>query len=199
MDILSTSCPVKLKGENTEMPGLNVFIRLTVLIAIFCLWMAPAVLSACPYRSGIPLATTTLNPIPIGAATDHSITGKPLLAMGDAPVPDGHEDKPRSTVTGIGGKGVAPHSKKWKNGQVSVAIDIGHSPQSNGARSARNRPEYDYNLKMATAVLGELNRSKRLRGFFINPSGEDITLARRAALIKEAAPGILVSIHHDSV
>ncbi|MFZ2448694.1 MAG: N-acetylmuramoyl-L-alanine amidase [Syntrophobacteraceae bacterium] len=81
----------------------------------------------------------------------------------------------------------------------SVAVDTGHSRETVGTISARNRPEYEYNRKMALLVCRELNKNPRIRAFPINPDGEDITLQRRAELINQARPDLLISIHHDSV
>jgi N-acetylmuramoyl-L-alanine amidase len=81
----------------------------------------------------------------------------------------------------------------------NVAIDIGHSRDSVGALSARNRPEYVYNLKMAMTLLRELKKEPGLRPFIVNPEGSSISLRQRADLINGAGPDFLISIHHDSV
>ncbi|MEN6442095.1 MAG: N-acetylmuramoyl-L-alanine amidase [Syntrophobacter sp.] len=83
--------------------------------------------------------------------------------------------------------------------ELLIAIDIGHSPVSMGTPSARNRPEYEYNRKMSLALVREMNRSPRLRAFPVNIEGQDITLSRRAEIINEAKPDLIISIHHDSV
>ncbi len=82
---------------------------------------------------------------------------------------------------------------------LRVAVDIGHSPESKGAPSARSKPEYEFNRKMAFAVIRELRRDRRIESVIINPEGEDITLQRRAELVNSAHPDLLISIHHDSV
>jgi N-acetylmuramoyl-L-alanine amidase len=87
------------------------------------------------------------------------------------------------------------HARK----DFSVAIDVGHSPDSVGAISARNRPEYSYNLKMALTLLRELEKEPRVKARIINPEGRNISLQQRADLINGAGPDLLISIHHDSV
>ena len=79
-----------------------------------------------------------------------------------------------------------------------IAVDIGHSPANPGALSARNRPEYDYNRKMASVFSRELSKNPRFRVVIINPKGNDISLARRAELINNTKPDLLVSVHHNS-
>jgi N-acetylmuramoyl-L-alanine amidase len=81
----------------------------------------------------------------------------------------------------------------------TVAIDVGHSPDSAGALSARNRPEYSYNLKMAFTLLRELRKEPRIRPLILNPTGNKISLKQRVDLINGTAPDLLISIHHDSV
>jgi N-acetylmuramoyl-L-alanine amidase len=83
--------------------------------------------------------------------------------------------------------------------KFNIAIDIGHSRDSGGALSARNRPEYAYNLKMGLTLLRELNKDPLLRAFIVNPEGRTISLEQRVDLINGARPDFLISIHHDSV
>ena len=81
----------------------------------------------------------------------------------------------------------------------TVAIDVGHSPGSGGALSARNVSEYSFNLKMAFTLLRELRKEPRIRALILNPTGKTISLQQRADLINGARPDLLISIHHDSV
>lgn len=83
--------------------------------------------------------------------------------------------------------------------QVEIALDVGHSVESKGTLSARNRPEYEFNRKMAAAVLRELRKDPGNRPFIINPDGGDISLQERADIVNAAKPDLLLSIHHDSV
>ncbi len=83
--------------------------------------------------------------------------------------------------------------------KFSVAIDIGHLPEQSGALSARNRPEYDFNRKMALEVYRKLKRDPRLDVVIMNPEGKKISLETRLEMINAAGPDLLISIHHDSV
>ncbi len=93
------------------------------------------------------------------------------------------------------GKGARPVPRL----KFRVAIDIGHSRTTPGALSARNRPEYEFNRKMALTLLRELSRTARIEAFIVNPEGEDITLHQRSGLANSAHPDLFISIHHDSV
>jgi len=81
-----------------------------------------------------------------------------------------------------------------------VAIDIGHTPESPGAISARGVPEYLFNKNIVTFLYKKLKQDQRFRGsFIINETGENISLADRAAIAQRRGADLLLSIHHDSV
>jgi N-acetylmuramoyl-L-alanine amidase len=85
-------------------------------------------------------------------------------------------------------------------GEFRLAIDIGHTRKSPGAISARGVPEYFFNKKVATLLYKKLRRDKQFKGsFIINETGENISLADRAAIAQRRGADLLLSIHHDSV
>jgi N-acetylmuramoyl-L-alanine amidase len=81
-----------------------------------------------------------------------------------------------------------------------IAIDIGHTPKSPGAISARGVPEYLFNKNIGTRLQKKLKQDKRLKGsFIINESGANISLSTRATIANRRGADLLISIHHDSV
>jgi N-acetylmuramoyl-L-alanine amidase len=80
-----------------------------------------------------------------------------------------------------------------------VTLDIGHSPGRPGAVSARGRPEYAFNRRIAFELAAALETDHGFAVTILNPSGRDIGLAARGAEIATIAEGVLISIHHDSV
>ncbi len=81
-----------------------------------------------------------------------------------------------------------------------VAIDIGHSPSTVGAVSARGVPEYRFNRNMARLLLAKLQQDNRFKGsFIINETGGDIALSGRPAMAERQGADLFLSIHHDSV
>jgi N-acetylmuramoyl-L-alanine amidase len=95
--------------------------------------------------------------------------------------------------------GTAISGECWA-GDFIVAIDIGHTINNPGATSARGVPEYLFNLNIGTLLHRQLQRDKRFkRSFIINETGEDISLAARAAVANQRGAHLLVSLHHDSV
>jgi N-acetylmuramoyl-L-alanine amidase len=81
-----------------------------------------------------------------------------------------------------------------------IAIDIGHTINIPGATSARGVPEYLFNQNIGTQLYQQLRQDVRFKGsFIINETGDDISLAARAAIANQRGAHLLVSIHHDSV
>lgn len=80
--------------------------------------------------------------------------------------------------------------------QPVVAVDVGHTLQASGARSARGRTEFGFNRELAQAV-GAALAARGLAVRFVNADGRMASLRARP----EAASGadFFLSIHHDSV
>lgn len=79
-----------------------------------------------------------------------------------------------------------------------VALDIGHTRQSGGSRSAHGVMEFFFNKKIIEEVAERLRGSADVQPVVINPDGDPISLSARAAAASEAKAELLVSIHHDA-
>ncbi len=82
---------------------------------------------------------------------------------------------------------------------LAVAVDAGHGPGIPGATSARGVPEYDFNLRLAKELVSALHAAGFPKAFLLEPKGEDLPPAARAARANAAGAGLLLSVHHDSV
>lgn len=81
-----------------------------------------------------------------------------------------------------------------------VIVDVGHTPESPGAVSARGVDEYEFNLKLAKVIDGKLREAGFNRAHLLLASGDAIpSLVRRVAQANAMSADLLVSIHHDSV
>lgn len=90
-------------------------------------------------------------------------------------------------------------SEGWAR-DFRVAIDIGHSPGSPGAVSARGAPEYRFNRNIATQLLARLRQDNRFKGsFIVNEAGDKVSLSSRPAVAESRGADLFLSIHHDSV
>lgn len=81
-----------------------------------------------------------------------------------------------------------------------VIVDVGHTPESPGAISARGVDEYDFNLRLAKVIDGKLRDAGFGRAHLLLAHGQAIpSLVRRVAQANAMSADLLVSIHHDSV
>jgi N-acetylmuramoyl-L-alanine amidase len=79
-------------------------------------------------------------------------------------------------------------------------LDVGHTPQSQGAISARGVTEFDFNLRLGQ----RMERTLRARGFekttlLVTRGEARPSLLTRVAKANLAKADLFVSIHHDSV
>jgi N-acetylmuramoyl-L-alanine amidase len=81
-----------------------------------------------------------------------------------------------------------------------VIVDVGHTPESPGAISARGVDEYSFNLALAKVIDGKLRDAGFKRAHLLLANGQAIpSLVRRVAQANAMSADLLVSIHHDSV
>ncbi len=93
-----------------------------------------------------------------------------------------------------------PKPSKCDRSKFRVILDVGHTAEVPGAISARNVPEYDFNLRLAT----QIERSLIEDGFnktvlLVTAGSARPSLFVRAAKANSLSANLLVSIHHDSV
>ncbi|HML11856.1 MAG TPA: N-acetylmuramoyl-L-alanine amidase [Xanthobacteraceae bacterium] len=81
-----------------------------------------------------------------------------------------------------------------------LVIDVGHTPQVPGAKSARGLKEFDFNLRLAKLVEQQLVEAGFAKTVLLVTEGPALlSLARRVARADALHPDLLLSIHHDSV
>lgn len=79
---------------------------------------------------------------------------------------------------------------------MRVALDVGHDLIDAGAASARERPEFEFNLMLANRLAGAL-RARQVEVREVNFDGATLQLADRPA--QAAGSDFFLSIHHDSI
>jgi len=81
-----------------------------------------------------------------------------------------------------------------------LVLDVGHTAQVPGAKSARGLHEFDFNLRLAKLVERQLLDAGFTRTVLLVTDGPALqSLARRVARANAARADLLLSIHHDSV
>jgi N-acetylmuramoyl-L-alanine amidase len=93
-----------------------------------------------------------------------------------------------------------PKSSKCDRSQFRVILDVGHTAESEGAISARNVPEYEFNLRLATQIQRDLIGDGFGKTVLLVTAGRARpSLFDRVAKANGLSANLLVSIHHDSV
>ena len=89
---------------------------------------------------------------------------------------------------------------KCDRSQFRVILDVGHTAEAPGAISARNVPEYQFNVRLATHIERSLIEDGFGRTVLLVTGGSGRpTLFDRVAAANGLSADLLVSIHHDSV
>jgi N-acetylmuramoyl-L-alanine amidase len=84
--------------------------------------------------------------------------------------------------------------------QFRVVVDVGHTAQAPGAISARNVPEYNFNLRLGRQIRERLAADGLTDVALLVTEGEArASLFERIATANEQSADLFLSIHHDSV
>ena len=94
-------------------------------------------------------------------------------------------------------KPVAPSCDPAK---FRIVVDVGHTPESEGAMSARNVSEFVYNLRLARRIEEKLKAEGFAETKLLLTEGKArSSLVRRVAAANNLSADLFLSIHHDSV
>lgn len=93
-----------------------------------------------------------------------------------------------------------PAPQKCEPRKFRIILDVGHTAEALGATSARNDPEFGFNLHLARLIGERL----RLAGFaaarvLVTEGKAKASLLKRVGTINAARTDLVLSIHHDSV
>jgi N-acetylmuramoyl-L-alanine amidase len=81
-----------------------------------------------------------------------------------------------------------------------IVLDVGHTAESEGASSARNVPEFLFNLRLARRIEEKLKTEGFAETRLLVTAGKaKPSLARRVSAANDLHANLLLSIHHDSV
>ena len=100
-------------------------------------------------------------------------------------------EKPRAAKSG---------EAKCEPAKFHLVVDVGHTRKSDGAMSARNVTEFDFNLHLAARLVEKL----KTEGFtwtrlMVTEGKARPSLFKRVAMANNANADLFLSIHHDSV
>jgi len=94
----------------------------------------------------------------------------------------------------------AATASKCDRAKFRIILDVGHTAESYGAMSARNVPEFEYNLNLAKRIEEKLKADGFSEAFLLVTDGKARpSLAKRVASANRRGADLFLSIHHDSV
>jgi N-acetylmuramoyl-L-alanine amidase len=80
-----------------------------------------------------------------------------------------------------------------------IALDVGHTAESEGATSSRNVPEFAFNLRLAQRIEEKLKAAFPETRLIVTEGRARPSLFTRVATASRLHANLLLSIHHDSV
>jgi len=89
---------------------------------------------------------------------------------------------------------------KCEPAKFRIVVDVGHTPESEGAISARNVAEFVFNRRLALKIEQKLKAEGFAETKLLVTEGKArASLARRVAAANDLPANLFLSIHHDSV
>ncbi|MET4200673.1 N-acetylmuramoyl-L-alanine amidase [Bradyrhizobium sp. LA6.12] len=94
----------------------------------------------------------------------------------------------------------APAPAKCEMPKFRIVVDVGHTPDSYGALSARNDPEFGFNFRLARLVTAKLKSEGFTATRLLVTDGKARpSLFKRVSAANDGRADLVLSIHHDSV
>jgi N-acetylmuramoyl-L-alanine amidase len=136
-----------------------------------------------------------------GKPVKHAASHKPAAAAKRAAAPKRQNVKLAALgPIQLSPAALKPAANRCDPAKFRIVLDVGHTPESEGAISARNVSEFTYNLRLARRIEEKLKAEGFAETKLLLTEGK----ARRSLVKRVAAAGdlradLLLSIHHDSV
>jgi N-acetylmuramoyl-L-alanine amidase len=93
-----------------------------------------------------------------------------------------------------------PAPAKCEPAKFRILLDVGHTSEAEGATSARNDPEFGFNLHLARLIAGKLKSEGFATTRLLVTEGKArASLFKRVNTAKDWGADFFLSIHHDSV
>jgi N-acetylmuramoyl-L-alanine amidase len=131
----------------------------------------------------------------------HAAARKPATPARHVAAPRPHTPK----LAALGPAGLSPSAAKpaataCDPAKFRIVLDVGHTAESEGAISARNVPEFLFNLRLTQRIEEKLQADGFAATRLLLTKGKARpSLARRVAVANNLHANLFLSIHHDSV
>lgn len=165
----------------------------TVVLAAVALLLLPAGTSHAGFLSNLFKGSSSASTPPKSAAAPkHAASRKHPAPSEHAAAPASHHAEEPAAAK--------PVAQAFDPQKFRIVVDVGHTAKSEGALSARNVPEFEFNLHLARKIVDKL----KAEGFsqarlLITQGGARSSLAERVAAANKLHADLFLSIHHDSV
>jgi N-acetylmuramoyl-L-alanine amidase len=131
----------------------------------------------------------------------HVVSPKPAVPAKPAPSPTPHTAKlaapPAATSKPQASK---PFATVCDPSKFRIVLDVGHTAASEGASSARNVPEFLFNLRLAKRIEAKLKAEGFVETRLLVTEGKARpSLVKRVNAANNMHANLFLSIHHDSV
>jgi N-acetylmuramoyl-L-alanine amidase len=180
---------------------------------------AAAGLGAWPRRRAIIAAIAALVLLPIEASDagwlsdvfkgsskqdkskKHVASPKPAAVAKPVASPEPHPAKPAAPRPAASKPSASkPVATMCDPAKFRIVLDVGHTAASEGAASARNVPEFDFNLRLAKRVEEKLKTEGFAETKLLVTEGKARpSLIKRVTAANNLHANLFLSIHHDSV
>lgn len=94
----------------------------------------------------------------------------------------------------------AQPTPRCDSSKLRIVVDVGHTPDSYGALSARNDPEFGFNLRLARLITERLKSDGFAATRLLVTDGKARpSLVKRVSTANAGRADLFLSVHHDSV
>jgi N-acetylmuramoyl-L-alanine amidase len=134
-----------------------------------------------------------------GKAPKHVTSPKPATSAKTTGSPKSHTVK-LAALGPFNPSALKPAATMCDPSKFRIVLDVGHTAKSEGAISARNVPEFDFNLRLAKRIEEKLKDE----GFaetrlLVTEGNARPSLVKRVEAANNLHANLFLSIHHDSV
>jgi N-acetylmuramoyl-L-alanine amidase len=182
-------------GQKFARSGFDVWPRCTVIAVMAALVLLPIEASAAGWLSdmfkgsskdgkspkhNVASRKPAVSPKPAGSRTPHTVK---LAALGPANL-----------------NALKPTGSVCDRSKFRIVLDVGHTAESEGATSARDVPEFAFNLRLAQRIEQKLKAEGFAETRLLVTEGKaKPSLFKRVAAANDLNADLFLSIHHDSV
>jgi N-acetylmuramoyl-L-alanine amidase len=169
--------------------------RRIIIAAMASLVMLPIEVSDAGWLSNIFQGSSKPDKSP-----KHVTSPKPVTSAKPAAPPKPHLAKLAALGPALNPSASKPVPTTCDPSKFRIVLDVGHTAKSEGANSARNVPEFAFNLRLAQRIEAKLKAGGFAETRLLVTEGKARpSLVKRVAAANNLHANLFLSIHHDSV